>query len=311
MAGTHRNVLYRSEPARCCHVFIPLPGLYTCPTGHQACAQTGLLRDQRLHYHVRVIALRAAALCVDYQVHHGTRMPMLPFRCLTAISAALLFTCTAGCTVNAERQAMQVDAPLHSGKLRDFSGHWEKNYQLSDDLNARIGLFFSDIQRRYASQRQQIQGGPVFGGGAGPSTDAVNGLARFAEELTRTSLIDISHQNGQIDIEREDDFTLRCTYGERQYTRSSNSFGSELCGWTDERLLFRMQLAGGLQIAHQFSLSPDASMLNVTTTVSSDQVVVPLIISNFYTRYEAGGGDYDCILTLTRNTVCSQGRIEQ
>lgn len=236
---------------------------------------------------------------------------MLPFRFLAAITAALLFAGTAGCTVNREQQAALAEAPLHSGNLRDFSGHWEKNYQLSDDLNARIGLFFSDIQRRYASQRQQIQGGPTFGGGAEPSSAAVNGLARFAEELTRTSLIDISHEDGQIDIERENDFTLRCAYGDRQYTRSSNPFGSELCGWTDERLQFRMQLGGGLQIAHQFSLSPDASMLNVTTTVSSDQVAVPLVISNFYTRYDAGSADYDCMLTLTRNTVCSQGRTAQ
>lgn len=200
-----------------------------------------------------------------------------------------------------------VEAPLRSAPVRDFSGHWEKNYQLSEDMDTRMGLFFSDIQRRAAVQSRQIQGGPVINGPV-VNADAVNGLARFAEELTRTALIDITHSEGRISIDRENDYTLRCTYGERQFARISTPFGSEICGWSDERFVFRMSLSDGLQIAHQFSLSPDASMLNVTTTVSSDRVAVPLVISNFYTRYEMEGLDYDCTLTLTRNNVCSQRR---
>ena len=106
--------------------------------------------------------------------------------------------------------------------------------------------------------------------------------------------------------EREDDFTLRCAYENLQFVRSSNAFGSDLCGWTGERLQFQMALGGGLTVSHLFSLSPDESLLNVTTTVSSADVAVPLVISNYYRRYTPPAEDYNCLLTLTRNTVCTQ-----
>ena len=35
-------------------------------------------------------------------------------------------------------------------------------------------------------------------------------------------------------------------------------------------------------------------------------LAVPLIVSNFYQRYEPPEEDYNCLLTLTRNTVCNQ-----
>jgi hypothetical protein len=67
-----------------------------------------------------------------------------------------------------------------------------------------------------------------------------------------------------------------------------------------------MALAGGLNISHQFSLSPDSTLLNVTTRVSSDFVSVPIVISSFYERFEPPEEDYNCVLTLTRSTVCNQ-----
>lgn len=200
----------------------------------------------------------------------------------------------------------QAAAPVRSGELRDFSGHWEKNYQLSDDFNLRFSLYAADIRRLIARMNQgDVEALPMLRG-RGLSADAINGLARFAEELTRMPLLTIEQDATRIEIERQDDFTLRCLYADLQFVRGSNAFGSDLCGWTDERLQFQMVLGGGLTIAHQFSLSPDASMLNVTTTVSSDDVAVPLVISNYYQRYTPPEEDYNCLLTLTRNTVCTQ-----
>jgi hypothetical protein len=200
--------------------------------------------------------------------------------------------------------ARQPDAPVHSGVLTDFSGHWEKNYQLSDDFNTRFQLYVADIQRRFTRNGNLEASG--VGASRGVSADAINGLARFAEELTRMPLLDIVQDADGIDIEREDDFNLSCPYGDRLYVRGNNAFGNDLCGWNQQRLMFQMQLGGGLEINHQLSLSPDGSMLNVTTTVSSDQVDVPVVISNYYTRYTPPEDDFNCELTLTRNTVCSQ-----
>ncbi len=217
------------------------------------------------------------------------------------LSACLLLC--GGCSTPMDAPSSD-EAPMRTDEPRDFSGHWEKNYQLSDDFNNRFSLYIADVQRRYAiSQgRGDLQGGPP----AGLSTATINGLARFTEELTRMPLLEILQDENSIDIEREDDFTLHCNYLDRLYSTTSNAFGTDLCGWDQERLIFRMTLAGGLNISHQFSLNADASMLNVTTQVSSGSVAVPLVISNYYQRFIPPEVDYNCLLTLTRNTVCSQ-----
>lgn len=210
------------------------------------------------------------------------------------------------CASTPEPPAPTAAAPLRTGELRDFSGHWEKNYQLSDDFNTRFSLYAADVRRVIARLNQgDLEALPALRG-RGINVNAVNGLARFVEELTRMPLLEIVQDDALIEIERENDFTLRCAYADLQFVRSANAFGSDLCGWTDERLQFRMELGGGLSIAHQFSLSPDATMLNVTTTVSTDDIAVPLVISNYYQRYTPPEDDYNCLLTLTRNTVCTQ-----
>jgi len=230
--------------------------------------------------------------------------PAIPKQFVLACAiAGLLGACASNRT-----PAPPAEPPLRAEELRDFSGNWEKNYQLSDDFQSRFGLFIADIQRVFVNPNAgSIQGGPSLrGGGAGFNVASIEDLARFTEELTRMPLIEINQDDNLVEIERENDFTLRCAYGDRQFVRSGNAFGSEVCGWNAERLQFQMQLGGGLSIAHQFSLSPDATMLNVTTTVSSDTVPVPMVISNYYTRFTPVGDDYNCMLTLTRRTVCSQ-----
>lgn len=220
------------------------------------------------------------------------------------IAIALLCFGLTACASSSSNQATTALAPPHNGAVTDFSGHWEKNYQLSDDFNTRFQLYVADIQRRF-TRNGNLESSAV-GAGRGVSAETINGLARFAEELTRMPLLDITQDSDGIDIEREDDFNLRCPYGDRLYVQSSNAFGSDLCGWSQQRLLFQMRLTGGLEISHQLSLSPDGNMLNVTTTVSSDQVDVPVTISNYYTRYTPPADDFNCQLTLTRNTVCSR-----
>jgi hypothetical protein len=221
------------------------------------------------------------------------------FMCIVPCSMLL-----AGCTSPAVEEVET--APQRTQNLRDFSGNWEKNYQLSDDFNAQFSLYVADIRRGFIDTqgRNDSALGPTFGGGM--NAEAINGLARFTEEITRTPTMEILQDDASINIERENDFTLFCDYRDRQYSSSSNVFGSDTCGWNQERLIFQMAIAGGLNITHQFSLSPDSTMLNVTTRVSSDSVAVPLVISSFYQRFEPPGEDYNCVRTLTRNTVCNQ-----
>ncbi len=55
-------------------------------------------------------------------------------------------------------------APKHSGALTDFSGHWEKNYQLSDDFNTRFQLYIADIQRTFVQGNVEATGFSPAGG---------------------------------------------------------------------------------------------------------------------------------------------------
>jgi hypothetical protein len=219
---------------------------------------------------------------------------------VTAILTALVTACSS----TAKQPATDDVIPIYSGTLTDFSGNWEKNYQLSDDFNTKFQLYVADIERRYA--RTTNSEGIAYGATAGLNGNAINGLARFAEELTRMPILDIQQDNTSIEVERESDFALRCLHNGRLYVRSSNAFGNDMCGWNKEQLVFQMQLGGGLQISHQFTLSPDGAMLNITTTVSSDLVAVPVVISNYYTRYFKNEEQYDCQQTLTRQRVCTQ-----
>lgn len=228
------------------------------------------------------------------------------------LCAALL----SGCGSTAPRDTQPAEAPLRSTTtpLPDLSGHWEKNYQLSDDFQSRLQLYVADIQRRFNSGQSRSDSAGVgigglgvgIGGGGGFSGTAINGLARFAEEITRMPRLEIRQEDASVQVEREQDFPLRCLLGDRQFKRGSNAFGNDVCGWNGERLLFSMGMLGGLSITHQFSLSADGRMLDLTTTVTSDAVAAPLTIRNIYQRYEVQEDPYNCMLTLTRNRVCTQ-----
>ncbi|MDR2213934.1 MAG: hypothetical protein LBE21_09970 [Pseudomonadales bacterium] len=215
----------------------------------------------------------------------------------------VLALCACASPEKTDIAASNANAPLLPMAPRNLSGHWEKNFQLSDDFNNRFNLYVADIQRVYNAQQRGINNsGPMVG----VNSDAINGLARFTEELTRMPLLDIAQDANEIRIDREGDFPLRCPYAGRQFVRGSNSFGNDICGWESERLVFQLALGGELTITHQFTLSPDGAMLNVTTRVASSSVAVPLVISNYYRRFTPPEQDYNCQLTLTRSTVCSQ-----
>lgn len=229
-------------------------------------------------------------------------MPPLKIFLFHALALTLLLS---GCKQTAP-VVSNAESPLRLGTQPDLSGHWEKNYQLSDDFSSRIALYVADIQRGFNTPQSRGNDLPSLTLGGSMTTEAINGLALFAEQLTRIPLLEIEQDPASINIERENDFTLRCHYRDRQYVQSTNPFGSDACGWNDQRLVFRMNMTGGLSITHQFSLSQDGSMLDLTTTVSSDSVSAPLIIRNLYRRFERADDPYNCQLTLTRNTVCSQ-----
>jgi len=190
----------------------------------------------------------------------------------------------------------------------DLSGNWEKDYQLSDDFQTEFNLYMFDIRRRLTNQGDGLNRSSSIGiGSAGGNMETVVGLARFTEEITRMPLLEIEQDRARVQINREDDFALTCEFINRQTAITQTPFGIEQCGWNGEQLLFQLNLTEGLRIFYQVTLSPNKQQLNITTTVTSDQVSTPMTISNYYRRYDPPESDVDCILTLTRNNVCRRG----
>ena len=199
-----------------------------------------------------------------------------------------------------------VDAPRHPDKLTDFSGHWEKNYRASDVFMNKYQLYIADNQRNFARGRGAVETNLYDNSAPAFSGMSINGLAQIAEEITRMPLLNIQQDTAGINVQREDDFNLRCLYRDKLFVQSTNPFGSEKCGWNNGRMEFQIFMTGGLRVVHQFSLSPDGAQLNVTSSILSDSVSLPIVISNFYTRFSSQDERYDCKQTLTRNRVCSQ-----
>ena len=232
---------------------------------------------------------------------------MLPLlRSLYPLLISCLMLVVTACSSTSEAPQPLLSSPVGQ---RDLSGYWEKSYQRSDDFGNRFNLYAADIRRLQMNDQRGDLGGTAIRS-SNINTQAINGLIRFTEELTRMPALVIEQDERSIHIEREEDFPLDCHWGTQATSQSSHVFGRDYCGWDGERLLFRMDISGGLQIIHQFSLSADASILNITTTVSSAQAALPLTISNFYQRYEPHSEGFDCTLTLTHSRVCRRAGAE-
>lgn len=214
------------------------------------------------------------------------------------LAALLLAACATEQTPSRINEAVDYE-------VVDLSGNWEKDYQLSDDFQTEFNLYMFDIQRKLSTQGDGLNRGNTIGvGSAGGNMETVVGLARFTEEITRMPLLEIEQDRARVRIDRDNDFALTCDFINRQTATTQTPFGIEQCGWNGEQLLFRLNLTDGLQIFYQVTLSPNKQQLNITTTVTSDQVSTPMTISNYYRRFEPPENDIDCILTLTRNNVC-------
>ena len=222
--------------------------------------------------------------------HKRSSLQLITYSCLSLLLSAC-----------ATQTPSQIDS-IFSPQIIDLSGHWEKNYQLSDDINSKFQLFIYDIQRPYTNSNASVQGVPR----TGISNESLIGLLQITEDITKVTLLEIEQDQNSIQINREDNFALTCDYFERAFVNSNTPFGSESCGWNGQQLLFQMKLNDGLGIFHQITLGPDGQQLNITTTVSSSVVSNPFTVSSYYQRYSPPEYNYDCIFTLSRNNVCTQ-----
>ena len=194
----------------------------------------------------------------------------------------------------------------------DFSGSWELDYSQSDNIQAKLDAMVREL-RRQAERRNRAAGlsnqGPgaslMVGGGGANSGSSIIGLARMAELITRSPLLQIEQDPHEIKVKREESFALSCEFHPGQLHSVETPFGTEVCGWEGHQLVFRILLPEGLNIQHVMTLGPEGERLNIATTVVSDQVSHPFALNRVFNRFVPGSRGYRCTQTLSRGRVCT------
>ena len=230
-------------------------------------------------------------------------MTSAPVKKCTAVAVLVLLMLSAVCSSTQAR-------PLESDNAASVSyeGFWELSLGKSDNIQARLDTLVRELVRRAERQaegRGDRGGGMVIGGSGSNSAPSIIGLAKMADLVTRSQLLEIEQEKNSILIKREDNFALTCEFFKGSSQSRETPYGTEVCGWDSHQLLFRMYLPDGLSIQHRLSLGASGDRLNIATTISSDQVSYPFTLNRVYNRYDPDKGGIRCEMTLTRGKVCT------
>ena len=218
----------------------------------------------------------------------------------------LLLLLAAACSSSQTRLEGQGSATV------DFSGSWELDYSQSDNIQAELDSMVRELRRqaerrnRNAAMTSQGPGAAVVLGGSGENSGAsIMGLARMAELITRSPLLEIEQDERNIKAKREESFALSCEFHAGQLHSVETPFGTEVCGWDGHQLVFRILLPDGLNIQHVLTLGPQGRRINIATTVVSDKVSYPFTLNRVFNRFVPGNRGYRCTQTLSRGRVCT------
>ena len=207
----------------------------------------------------------------------------------------------------------QEDRPLQSvpdnKELRvSYEGFWELNLGKSDNIQARLDTLVRELVRRAERQakgKTDRGGGMAIGNSASNSAPSIIGLAKMADLITQSQLLEIEQNKNRVLVKRENNFALTCEFFTGSSQPHKTPLGTEICGWDSRQLLFRIYLPDGLSIQHRMSLGSSGDRLNIATTVHSDQVSYPFTLNRVYDRYDPDTSGITCEMTLTRGKVCT------
>ena len=192
--------------------------------------------------------------------------------------------------------------------VSDLSGHWEMDYGRSDNVDQKLQSMYREW-RRMAERRAR---GDTRSGTMNVPIDSNSfrrtvDVARFADLITSSQVLDIEQSTDDIAIQRENDYTLSCVFGSGEPEILIDELGSEVCGWDAHQLVFRTQLPDGIDIRHRISLSDEGDRLHIATRVDGPRAQ-PFTINRFYFRFDPLPEDYSCEYTLSRGNVCQTGQ---
>ena len=194
--------------------------------------------------------------------------------------------------------------------VADFSGHWELDYGRSDNVDAKLEAMYREwrraAERRANMERSGRQGPAVSMGTSGNGFRPVVALARLADNITSSQVLDIEQDEIEIEIRRENDFALTCVFSEGAPQTVVDELGAEICGWDGHQLVFYIRLPDGLDIEHRITMSELGDRLHIATRVDSSKSA-PFTLNRFYFRFDPLPEDYTCEYTLSRGNVCQRG----
>ena len=133
--------------------------------------------------------------------------------------------------------------------------------------------------------------------------------ARFADMITDSQVLDIEQSSDDIEVRRENNFTLSCVFDEGVPELVIDELGHEICGWDAHQLVFRIRLPDDLDIQHRVSMSEDSQRLHIATRVDA-RGTAPFVLNRFYFRFDPLPENYECEYTLSRGNVCQTGTAE-
>ena len=134
---------------------------------------------------------------------------------------------------------------------------------------------------------------------------AIVSLARLADFITTSQVIEIEQSETDILVEREDSFALSCSFHDDTPEVVTDELGSELCGWDAHQLIFVVALPEGTRINHRLTMASDGKQLHIATTVSRGSKK-SFTLNRVYYRFDPLPPEFECEYTLSRGNVCSR-----
>ena len=168
-----------------------------------------------------------------------------------------------------------------------FDGHWEIDFSRSESPGDKLRYLYevtlSGHRRRLAQSDPRFGDSPMM---AMADLQGLINLGRLAEQITRTSVLEIISNEATMEIHRDDNFTLRCE--SLQPETGMVNLGFARCEWHEEQLIVKQLLPGGIGIEHRLTLSPAGRELNVATTILGQGVSQPFTVNRVYVPFEPG-----------------------
>jgi hypothetical protein len=186
-----------------------------------------------------------------------------------------------------------------------MAGHWEIDFARSDNLQDQLSSIARRVQREATRRARLAEEGRGFAGSPLPDQRDLITLARLAEIITEPVLLEVIQSDSRIRVKREKSFALVCEYDGSGLGVTVDTLGIQHCGWDGDQLYFAIELEEGLDVTHRLSRAKEIDTLLMVTSVETTATRFPMVVSQYFTRYDPDALGYRCERTLTRGKVCS------